>query len=388
MTRPRADTLFRIGALVGCAIIVLPHVTRRIAIDGLDPRAAVPIALAAIFGAAFWFNTREDSATRPRMPLPATVGLLIVQVFIALTISDFFFLIAAQAPFMFSPHGALAWLGAQLVTFTLLVIVVALAGDDVVIPEMAGTPATIGIPVTIVYLAGWQIFAFSIGYLAASERRSRRELQQRARELVATQQMLADSSRIAERAQISRELHDTLGHNLTVLAVNLELASHLTEGRAADAVTRAQTVGRMLLADVREVVHGIGGERAIDLRGALTTLTEDTHSPVVHLSLPEDLRIDDAAPAHVVFRCVQEAITNAMRHAQARNLWITVTEAEGGLDLRMTDDGRGAAAVTPGHGLTGMQDRLAAVGGRLRMQAEPGKGFTVAAWIPLLKEPS
>src|SRR6185436_21028322 len=100
--------------------------------------------------------------------------------------------------------------------------------------------------------------------LAASEQRSRRDLQQRARELLATQQMLADSSRVAERTQISRELHDTLGHSLTVLSVNLELASHLTDGRAAEAVTKAQTVARMLLADVREVVHSLGDDRTID----------------------------------------------------------------------------------------------------------------------------
>jgi signal transduction histidine kinase len=198
--------------------------------------------------------------------------------------------------------------------------------------------------------------------------------------------MLADSSRIAERAQISRELHDTLGHTLTVLNVNLELASHLTDGRAAEAVTKAQTVARMLLADVREVVHSLADERIVDLRGALTTLVSDAHSPAIHLSMPDGLHVDDPSKAHVVFRCVQEAITNAARHARARNLWIRVTQSLDGLDVCISDDGQGDAVVKPGRGLRGMRERLEEVGGSLKLQAVPGHGFIVEAWVPTLKE--
>ena len=244
----------------------------------------------------------------------------------------------------------------------------------------------LAVSVSIVYLAGWQVFAFSVGYLASSERLARWHLQQRSRELLATQQMLTDSSRVAERAQISRELHDTLGHSLTVLNVNLELASHLTDGRAAEAVTKAQTVARMLLADVREVVHTLSEERRIDLRGALTTLAAGAHSPAVHLTLPDDLIVEDPSKAHAIFRCVQEAITNAVRHGRARNLWVSATQSPAGLDVRISDDGQGGAAVKPGHGLRGMRERLEDVGGWLKVQAAPGQGFTIEAWVPTPKE--
>lgn len=395
MTRPRPDTVFRIGGLIGCGIIALPHVTRLLA--GESPESVRGLAgasvllaggqavMAALFAVAFWRNTSEGASRQPRR---LTLALLAGQVLVGLNVSDYFFLIAAEVPFIFAPGRAVLWLAGQLAAFVALVVGAAAAGDQVAIPEMTGMPAALAVPVTIVYLAGWQFFAFSVGYLAASEQRSRRELQQRARELLATQQMLADSSRVAERAQIARELHDTLGHSLAVLNVNLELARHLTDGPALDAVTKGQTVARMLLADVREVVHTMADHRSIDLRGALMTLTAGSHSPEIHLAMPEGLRIADAARAHAVFRCVQEAITNAMRHARARHLWITVTEVDDGIGLHIADDGRGPGVLVPGHGLNGMRERLEAADGWLTVQTAPGRGLALHAWVPALKEPS
>jgi signal transduction histidine kinase/DNA-binding CsgD family transcriptional regulator len=269
--------------------------------------AAIPALTAVVFGIALWFTTGTDRLDRPGR---GTVGLLIVQAVIAaLSTPGYFFIVAAQVPLVFAPAAALMWLFGQLLVVAALVVGSAWSGADVIIPEMAGAPQPVAFAVSLIYVSGWQIFAFGVGYLASSERRARLELQQRSRELLATQQMLADSSRVAERVQISQELHDTIGHSLTVLNVNLELASHLTDGRAAEAVTKAQTVTRMLLADVREVVHSLGEARSIDLRGALTTLVAEAHSPMIHLSLPDDLRVDDPTRAHAVFRCVQEAIT-------------------------------------------------------------------------------
>ena len=404
MRVPRSETLFRIGGLVACAIVALPEVARPLAGDitatlraaGIEDvsrihltgvrtiMAAIPAITAALFAAAFWRNTAPDAFDQPRR---RGIVLLVVQSLIAaLSVAGYFFIVAAQVPFVLAPAAALVWLGGQLLAAAALVSAAALAGADVTIPEMAGAPPSLGFVVSIVYVSGWQVFAFGVGYLASTERRSRLELQRRGREVLATQQMLADSSRLAERTQISRELHDTLGHSLTVLNVNLELASHLTDGPASEAISKAQTVARMLLADVREVVHSLGDERTIDVRGALTTLVADAHSPAIHLSMPVDLHIDDPSRAHAVFRCVQEAITNAARHARARNLWIVIAQTPDGLDVRISDDGEGRLEVQPGHGLRGMRHRLEEVGGKLRVQAAPGRGFTIEAWVPMAKE--
>jgi signal transduction histidine kinase len=171
------------------------------------------------------------------------------------------------------------------------------------------------------------------------------------------------------------------------LNLNLELASHLTEGRAAEAVTKAQTVARLLLADVRDVVHARGRDGAIDLRSALSTLVEGAFAPSVHLTVPETLAIDDPETAHAVFRCVQEAITNAVRHARASNLWIDLMHTGTRLELHIHDDGQGGPAVHVGHGLQGMRDRLESAGGQLTIETGPGDGFRLDAWLPGAKEP-
>jgi signal transduction histidine kinase len=404
MKAPRSETLFRLGCLIACAIVALPEVVRPLTGDLADTLrragvqdltrihlpgvrlifAAIPALTAVLFGWVVWQNTQEEAIGRRRR---RAIALLAIQAVIAaLSVTDYFFIIAAQVPFVLTPVPAVAWLGGQILAVIGLVAAAAMAGADVAIPEMAGTPAHMAFAVSIIYVSGWQVFAFGIGYLASSERRARIELQQRTRELLATQQMLADSSRIAERTQISRELHDTIGHSLTVLNVNLELASHLTEGQAGDALTKAQTVARMLLADVREVVHSLSDERAIDLRSALTTLVADSHSPVIHLSVPDHLHIDEPSKAHAVFRCIQEAITNVVRHASARNLWIALTQTVDGVNLRISDDGEGQADVKPGHGLKGMRERIEEVGGRVHMQTTPGHGFTIEASVPVARE--
>lgn len=398
----RADTVFRVSALIGCGIVALPVIARRLAanpaprdgvggvggVDGLsgagafDPRlalAGVVALLAASFGAAFWMHTRDRA---PRLARWVTAVLLAIQCAITLTVSDFAFLLAAQAPFVFPAGGAFLWLAGQLLGFATLVIVLARAGAAVAIPEVAGLASAVAIPVTIAYLAGWQVFAFSVGYLAARERRLRREHEQRAHELMATQQLLAESTRVAERTRIAHDLHDTIGHSLTVLAVHLERARHQTDGEAAEAVDTAHTIARSLLGDVREVVHAAVDDRGIDLRGALVTLCASTPPPVIELSLPVELRVEEPAAAQVVFRCVQEAVTNALRHANAQHLWIRVSQTDSGIDVQIADDGRGADVVRFGHGLDALRERVVAVNGRVDVDTALGGGFRVHAWIP------
>lgn len=400
MKAPRSEMLFRVGSLIACAIVTLPEVVRpltgditetlrkagvqdlsRIHLTGIRLLfAGIPALTAVLFAWLLWLNTQTDAVGRGRRR--GVVLLLAQSVIAALSVTDYFFIIAAQIPFVFAPTAALVWIGAQIVAVTGLVAATAYTGTDVSIPEMAGAPPAIAFAVSIIYVSGWQVFAFAVGYLASSERRARLELEQRSRELLATQQMLAESSRIAERTQISRELHDTLGHSLTILNVNLELASHLTTGDAQDAVAKARTVARMLLADVREVVHSLSDDRAIDLGGALNTLVADSRSPQITLTVPDDLQIDDPSRAHAIFRCVQEAMTNVARHARARHVSIELSQTADGVNVRVADDGDGRASVEEGHGLKGMRARLEEVGGRLEVQTTSGRGFTIQAWVP------
>ena len=140
---------------------------------------------------------------------------------------------------------------------------------------------------------------------------------------------------------------------------------------------------KLLLSDVRGVVSVLRGEDPIGLAQALRTLVAGVPAPQIHLLIAEDLAIDDPMRAHTVLRCVQEIITNTIRHAAAQNLWIELARTDSGIAIRARDDGRGAKEVRPGHGLTGMRERLAQVGGTLEIETQPAKGFRIAAWMPV-----
>jgi signal transduction histidine kinase len=166
------------------------------------------------------------------------------------------------------------------------------------------------------------------------------------------------------------------------LSVNLQLATHLAEGPAAEPVRQAHLVAKLLLGEVREVVSALRDPRQAHLRQALELLAGGVREPLVHLDLSDRLDKVDPVCAHVFFRCVQEAITNAIRHAAARNLWVRLKPTEAGWELVVRDDGRGAATVVAGNGLKGIAERLAEVGGQLKLDSQPGEGFTLRAGMP------
>ncbi len=197
-------------------------------------------------------------------------------------------------------------------------------------------------------------------------------------ELRSTSALLAESSQTQERLRISRELHDVLGHQLTVLSVELEVASHRVEGPAREHVLRARGLAKDLLADVRSVV-GSQRERSFDLPAALEGVVGEIPHPRVHLELDPDLTADDEHAATVV-RAVQEIATNTIKHAQADNLWLRLTSDEDGVRLEAHDDGVGARTVTPGNGLRGLRERAEAVGGRV--EVDGARGFRVRLVLP------
>jgi len=88
----------------------------------------------------------------------------------------------------------------------------------------------------------------------------------------------------------------------------------------------------------------------------------------------------------MVFRCVQEAMTNAIKHADARNLWVELKRSEAGWEILVRDDGRGTTSIVPGNGLKGMKERLEEFGGSLHLESQPYKGFTIQAFIPVTGE--
>jgi signal transduction histidine kinase len=228
-----------------------------------------------------------------------------------------------------------------------------------------------------------------IASLVASRQAEEREAQRRLNaELRATRALLAESSRLAERMRIARELHDLIGHHLTALSLNLEVASHVCNEDAGAHVRKAQATAKHLLADVREAVSELRQDDAIDLTQALRSLTEGVPGLKVHVSMPPRFSVEDPRRAQVLLRCAQEIITNTARHAAARNLWLTFAYAGPSLlGLHARDDGRGAAQPEAGNGLSGMRERLAEFGGSLVLETAPGEGFALTVRLPLGEQP-
>ena len=340
------------------------------------------IALHVAFGAAFWVNTRRIQGLSPTR---ASISLLALQLGIALLVSpDLLLLLALEAPLVLPRRASLLWMAVQ-VPASVARPLAAAAGYGVFVTPgwaLAHLPYGLAVAISILHVTVWEWLAFAGGYLAATQYRAGQALSRANAELLATRHLLADNSRLAERLRISRELHDAVGHHLAGLSVNLELARLHVDGAAAEAVREAQGVAKALLSDVREMVSRLRRDRPLDLCRALETLAAGTSDPEIHLAMPETLEFANPAHAHAIFRCVQEAITNAVRHAGARHLWIDVTREPERVEVRVRDDGRGAAHPTPGNGITGMTERFVDAGGALEIESAPGRGFQLRAWLP------
>ena len=212
---------------------------------------------------------------------------------------------------------------------------------------------------------------------------SAQALAQANRELRSAQAIIANTVRDAERLRISRELHDAWGHELTALGLQLEIASHVTEpGKAKDHVMQAKGLASALLAKVRDVVATLREAELCDLNEALEALAKSVPVPAIHVDISPDVRVGPDQ-AHALMRCAQEAVTNAVRHAKASNLWLRVTADGEGVRLVACNDGSAQPmASSTGSGLLGMRERLESLGGKLAVRTGSDYCFTVDAWLP------
>jgi signal transduction histidine kinase len=325
----------------------------------------------AAFGVAFALvchgRRRGVREARALVLVQAAAGLAMVATahdgFAAATLV----VVAAQLPALFPPRVASAWVAVQ----TALIVILFWWMDDRVSAFTAGGA----------YL-GFQIFAMATAGLAIRERAAREELGRANAALMATRALLAENSRVAERLRISRDLHDTLGHHLTALSLQLEVASRLASGPAADRIHEAHAITRLLLSEVRDVVSRLRESSHFDLAEAVRALAKSAAPLEIDLQVPDAFVIDDPMQAHAILRCVQEIITNTARHAAAGHLWIAIERRVDGIAVTARDDGRGADIVTWGNGLRGMRERFEEYSGRVEFSSAEGRGFEVRAFMP------
>lgn len=195
-----------------------------------------------------------------------------------------------------------------------------------------------------------------------------------------------------ERNRIAREIHDSLGHSLTALNVQLETALKLWESHPAKAQTflaRAKELGSKSLNDVRQSVstiryHPLQGKT---LEEAISILLQDFHrshgiTPISHINLecplPSDVIIS-------IYRIIQESLTNISKYAKASEVKIELTTNKSGFRLIIADNGQGfdVSGNTTGFGLQSMRDRTLALGGEFHIHSDHGAGCEIIVDIPL-----
>jgi signal transduction histidine kinase len=234
--------------------------------------------------------------------------------------------------------------------------------------------------------------------LAAAVSRANVELERAHEELRARASQAEELTISRERNRMAREIHDTLGHYLTILAVQLETALKLEEhgDPSLNATLRdARRVAAECLAEVRRSVAALrpGDIAALSVAGALRRLVDESAAlePGVEITLDVD-EPEVEAPLELraaLYRCAQEALTNVRKHADATKVLVRL-RVNGGdareVELTVLDNGLVAGVETehsPGFGLLGMRERIALLGGTAQAGPEPGRGWRVEVRAPL-----
>ena len=231
---------------------------------------------------------------------------------------------------------------------------------------------------------------------------SRRQRSQAIAERDATRHAMAETQRdqavMEERARIARELHDVVAHHVSVIAVQAETARLTTPDLSEEGRQRFAAIGdtaRNSLTELRRllgILRADGVEPARAPQPGLERLAElvagarEAGTPVT-LSVHGDVRFLPPGVDLTAYRIVQEALTNTRRHAPGASVEVDVSYDPEGLSLRVSDDGPGPPeGDASGHGLLGMQERAAMVGGELRTGKGPGGGFLVEASLPIERQ--
>jgi len=298
-----------------------------------------------------------------------------------------FFVLSSKAMMMVPARIGLLWIAAfGVITYVFLAINMgALAGLVTLLP----------------YIGGYVFFG-AFGKNAQDAEDARNNAQRLLSELQVTHAQLREKSEQVEqlavadeRNRLSREIHDSLGHRLTVAVVQLEGAQRLVPTdpeRASRMIGTVREQMKEALADLRRTLQALRGpsEDELPLGPALSKLTrqfQDATGLPVQLHVAPDLPHLTDSQRHTLFRGAQEALTNAQRHAQARHVWVELAPCADGVRLSVDDDGRGLPVkLGDGLGLRGLRERADAVGGALTLGPSLHGGAQIAVTVPVTTE--
>jgi signal transduction histidine kinase len=217
-----------------------------------------------------------------------------------------------------------------------------------------------------------------------------RELEEANRQLTAYAAQAEELAMTQERNRLAREIHDNLGHYLTIVNVQIEAARVVMDSdpdRALDALSKAQELTQKGLARVRESVAALRESPVSNrpLSEAIASLVKEAQSTGIVTEFQvagEPLALEDKV-ALALYRAAQEGLTNVCKHAHASRVDVLLDYRPREARLEVKDNGVGAAETKGGFGLLGIRERLQLLGGSLQITTSPGQGFCLAASVPL-----
>lgn len=242
----------------------------------------------------------------------------------------------------------------------------------------------------------WLLAAWAVGWIIRGWRRRTQELQVLTRELEAQRDLQAQAAVAVERGRIARELHDVVAHNVSMMVVQAGAAARVLEGaqpHVREALAAIADTGRSTVDEMRTLLGVLrAGDDSTGLapQPGLADL-ERLVASVREAGLPVELKIEgEPLPLPQAldlsgYRIVQEALTNTLKHAGRARASVRVRYQATGVELEIGDDGlgAGAGAGNGGHGLVGIRERVAMLGGELELGPRPEGGFGVRARLPL-----
>jgi signal transduction histidine kinase len=269
---------------------------------------------------------------------------------------------------------------------TLLLAAVGLLG---VVPVLHRASAR-DVLASAVFGIGAIAMAWTIGYAVGQHRLYAAGVQ-------AQRQQQARQAMTEERLRIAREVHDVLAHTVGVIAVQAGVANHVAAGRPDEARRALASIEdtsrdalceiRALLAVLREEAHSAGeagpAPQLADLSGLVSRAAEA--GVRVDLSVSGEQPDLPAGLQLTVYRIVQEAVTNVVKHAAADRCRVSLAYGPDVLSVSIVDDGQGCSHPTDGHGLVGIRERVGMYGGQLIAGPRPERGFRVGASFPLAR---
>jgi len=299
-----------------------------------------------------------------------------------------FFILSAAVTMLFTQRMAAVWIA----LFSVLTLVT--------YAVIGGSDAILMVPI---YVAGY-IFFSTFAQQTARAEQAKRESQQLLNELQVAHRQLQEYAEQAEdlaiqeeRNRLAREMHDTLGHRLTVSSVQLQAAERLITPNPERAREIVVTVREQIsegLGELRRTVATLRAPVEADLALApalrrLTTNFQEATGIVVHLDLPAELSELPLSHRHALYRGAQEGLTNVQKHADASDVWLALARRDGVIALTVRDNGvglNGSKGDALGFGLHGLRERAMQLHGVLNVGPGPEGGAEVVMTLPLAME--